>query len=55
MSRADNWRTLLADFIEARRERAFEWGSHDCCLFAADWVGSSESVSPVLFVGNGSA
>lgn len=38
MSRADNWRTLLADFIEARRERAFEWGSHDCCLFAADWV-----------------
>jgi len=46
MSRADNWRTLLADFIEARRERAFEWGSHDCCLFAADWVALVTSRDP---------
>lgn len=46
MSRADNWRTLLADFIEARRERAFEWGSHDCCLFAADWVATVTGRDP---------
>jgi hypothetical protein len=38
MSRVDNWRTLLAQFIDERRDRAFEWGSHDCCLFAADWI-----------------
>ena len=46
MTRADNWRTLLADFIESRRERPFVWGQHDCCLFAADWVALATGQDP---------
>lgn len=30
--------TLLAHFIEERREMRFKWGVNDCCLFAADWL-----------------
>jgi hypothetical protein len=37
-ARRDNWPSLLAQFIEARREQPFAWGSNDCCTFAADWV-----------------
>lgn len=44
--RADNFRTLLADFIDARRERPFVWGQHDCCLFAADWVALATGQDP---------
>jgi hypothetical protein len=29
---------LLNAFIEARRHTEFQWGVHDCCLFAADWA-----------------
>jgi hypothetical protein len=29
---------LLDDFIASNMDRPFEWGRHDCCLFAADWV-----------------
>ena len=46
MSRVDNWRTLLADFIESRRERPFVWGQHDCCLFAADWIALATGHDP---------
>nr|WP_227459659.1 hypothetical protein [Cupriavidus pauculus] len=28
----------MAEFIEARRERAFSWGASDCCLFVCDAV-----------------
>lgn len=38
MRRHDNWPTLLVAFIEERRHAPFEWGSNDCCLFAADWI-----------------
>jgi hypothetical protein len=37
-ARRDNWPDLLAQFIEARRNQPFAWGSNDCCMFAADWV-----------------
>lgn len=36
--KADNWRRLLVDYIESRRERPFIWGQNDCCLFVADWA-----------------
>lgn len=36
--RFQNWPVLLAEFIESRREAAFQWGERDCCLFAADAV-----------------
>lgn len=38
MQRFSDWPTRLAEFIEARRERAFSWGDSDCCLFVCDGV-----------------
>lgn len=38
MNRIENWPTLLAEFIDSRRELPFAWGERDCCLFAADAV-----------------
>jgi hypothetical protein len=38
ISRASNWPTLLAEFIEERRAMPFAWGKNDCATFAADWV-----------------
>lgn len=32
----ENWDTLLAEFIESRRQTPFQWGIHDCTLFAVD-------------------
>jgi hypothetical protein len=28
----------LQQFVAQRRLRAFAWGSHDCCMMAADWL-----------------
>ncbi len=28
----------LLDAVAARRDRAFQWGVHDCCLFACDVI-----------------
>lgn len=36
----------LQAFIESRRDTAFAWGSHDCALFAADWVASVTGKDP---------
>lgn len=32
------WEAALADTLEAAKRKAFVWGEHDCCLFAADAV-----------------
>ncbi len=34
--RVKGWEQRLALFVESRRHRAFQWGGHDCGLFAAD-------------------
>lgn len=34
--RMENWPKRLNEVIEAARVQPFAWGSHDCCLFAAD-------------------
>jgi len=34
--RKETWPTDLADFIESRKDTPFQWGIHDCTLFAAD-------------------
>ncbi|EOX1508527.1 hypothetical protein ACPD0N_003194 [Vibrio cholerae] len=34
--RKKNWIASLAAVIASAREKAFEWGQHDCCLFASD-------------------
>ena len=36
--RVKNWPSVLARFIETRRNMPFAWGTHDCALFAADAV-----------------
>lgn len=36
----------LHAFIELRRNTPFAWGSHDCALFAADWVESVTGSDP---------
>lgn len=38
MLRFEDWPARLNRFIESRATRAFEWGTHDCSLFAADCV-----------------
>lgn len=36
MSRKPNWPALLEHTINAARQKEFAWGTHDCCMFAAD-------------------
>jgi len=36
--RVEGWPEILAANIESVRETPFSYGSHDCCLFAADAV-----------------
>lgn len=33
-------------FLKAYRNRSFEWGQCDCCLFVADWVHTQSGVDP---------
>jgi len=33
-TRPDGWPTRLRDLVNGARSRPFEWGVHDCCLFA---------------------
>lgn len=35
MTRLPDWEKSLGAYIEAARDRPFEWGQHDCILFAA--------------------
>lgn len=36
----------LRDYLEACCRRRWAWGSHDCTLFAADWVRFATGVDP---------
>src|ERR1700732_272724 len=38
MKRFPDWPTRLSEFLEERKSRPFEWGVHDCCLFACDAI-----------------
>jgi hypothetical protein len=38
MTRLKDWPSRLAALVAAARARPFEWGTHDCCLWAADAV-----------------
>lgn len=35
LQRKENWPELLLKAIEESRSKPFEWGTHDCCTFAA--------------------
>lgn len=47
MTRHPDWPERLDAFIEARRNRPFAWGAHDCVLMAADWVLEATGVDPI--------
>jgi hypothetical protein len=34
MKRLPDWEIKLAEFLKENRERDFEWGKWDCCIFA---------------------
>jgi len=42
--RVPDWPARLDRFLQERRERSFQWGDHDCCLFALDWVEAATGV-----------
>lgn len=38
MTRIDGWQDAFFAYLEIARVTKFEWGTQDCCLFAADVV-----------------
>ena len=44
MERIDGWEMRLDDFIKSRQFAKFEWGVHDCALFACDAIREMTSV-----------
>ena len=32
------WRIVLHDYLQSIKTKQFQWGEHDCCLFAANCV-----------------
>jgi hypothetical protein len=36
MARVNNWPKVLGEQIELARDTPFAWGTHDCCLWAAN-------------------
>lgn len=47
MIRVADWPEILARHIAAARSRAFEWGVHDCCVFACDGVLAMTGIDPM--------
>lgn len=45
-ARYEDWPTRLFAFIEERRNRPFEWGVQDCCLFACDGIRAQSGLDP---------
>lgn len=48
LRRCADWPSRLEQLLAERRHRAFEWGVHDCCLFAADAVEVMTDVDPAF-------
>jgi len=36
--RCEDWPEKLKAYLEKNAEKPFDWGTHNCSLFAADWV-----------------
>lgn len=47
MYRLPDWEARLAAYLEPLRLRAFAWGQHDCCTFAAGAVTAMTGVDPM--------
>lgn len=46
LTRRADWPVRLARFLAAHEGRAFQFGTHDCSLFAADWVREATGWDP---------
>jgi hypothetical protein len=46
MRRVQGWRGRLAAYLAASVGRPFEWGRHDCALFAADCIEAMTGEDP---------
>lgn len=46
IARFENWPSRLFGLIESRRKTPFQWGDHDCCLFACDAVKAMTGTDP---------
>ncbi len=36
--RPHDWEQRLHAFLESEKAKPFAWGTHDCCIFAANWI-----------------
>ena len=41
------WYMALDAYVRERESMPFEWGSNDCCTFAADWVRIARGTDPM--------
>ncbi len=48
MRRLEDWPTQLGRTIDAAMTKEFQWGAHDCCLFACDCVEAMTGVDPMV-------
>jgi hypothetical protein len=47
MTRSPGWERLLQEYLDARRDTPFAWGTHDCCTFAAGAVEAMTGTDPM--------
>ena len=40
----------IDEFLSGQMRQKFAWGTHDCCLFAADWVAAIEGCDPAAAI-----
>jgi len=45
-TRAQDWPERLRLFLETHEKTPFDWATHNCCLFAADWVHTLTGIDP---------
>lgn len=46
ITRREDWPERLNDYIESRRDTPFEWGTNDCCMFAAHAIEAMTGENP---------
>lgn len=46
MKRYTDWERRLSFFVSSRINCQFEWGNHDCCMFACDGIQAITGIDP---------
>lgn len=39
---------MLGEYLQKAGQRPFQWGTHDCCTFAADWAMRRGTGDPMI-------